>query len=279
MPTWKIAAVQMDCELGAVPANLMQIAASLRETAQAGARLTVFPECALTGYAFDEMEEAWPSAEAATGPSVTALAEACRNLNVFAVVGGLERAEDRLFNVSWLVGPAGLIARYRKIHLPFLGVDRFTAPGDEPFAVHDLGGLRVGMNICYDGSFPESTRIMMLLGADLVVLPTNWPAGAESTVCHLVQSRALENHVYYAAVNRVGVEKSTRYIGQSKIVNVNGDVLAAAGAHEPAIIYAEIDPDRARNKQIVRIPGVYQLHRMNDRRPDMYGALTLPLRK
>ena len=74
----------------------------------------------------------------------------------------LERDGARLFNACALVGPTGLVANYRKIHLPFLGVDRFTTPGDRPFAVHDLGGLRVGMTICYDGSFPESARVLML---------------------------------------------------------------------------------------------------------------------
>ena len=60
----------------------------------------------------------------------------------------------------------GFVAGYRKIHLPCLGADRFTDPGDRPFAVHDLGGLRLGMNICFDGSYPESARILTLLGAD-----------------------------------------------------------------------------------------------------------------
>src|SRR5262249_4658207 len=139
---------------------------------------------------------------------------------------------------------------------------------------HDIGGLKVGLSICYDGSFPETTRILMLQGADLVVLPTNWPAGAESTVKHLVQCRALENNVFYAAINRIGVERATRYIGQSKLVNVNGELLASAGPDEEAMLVAEIDPEKARNKQIVRIPGKFMVHRVKDRRPEMYGQLT-----
>ena len=92
--------------------------------------------------------------------------------------------------------------------------------------MHDLGGLRVGINICYDGSFPESSRILTLLGADLIVLPTNWPTGAHGTVRHLVQARALENHVYYIAVNRIGQERGFEFIGQSRIVNCDGELLA-----------------------------------------------------
>src|SRR5262249_5376315 len=150
---------------------------------------------------------------------------------------------DRLFNACALVGPTGLVASYRKVHLPLLGVDRFATPGDRPFAVHDLGGLRVGMTICYDGSFPEASRVLTLLGADVVLLPTNWPPAARRTVQYLVQARALENHIYYAAVNRVGEERGFRFIGQSRIVDCNGDLLAAGGEGEE-MLYAELDPER-----------------------------------
>lgn len=273
MSLWKIVGIQTACELGNVAANVALVQKKLHDAAKIGAKLAIFPECVLTGYAFESKEEALPFAEAVPGPSIDALAETCRKLGTWAVVGMLERDGDRLFNVAALIGPNGLHANYRKIHLPFLGVDRFTTPGDRPFEVHDIGGLKVGLSICYDGSFPETTRVLMLQGADLVVLPTNWPAGAESTVKHLVQCRALENHLFYAAVNRIGTERGTRYIGQSRIVNVNGDLLASAGPDEEVMLAAEIDPERARNKQIVRIPGKYMLHRVNDRRPDMYGPL------
>ena len=273
MSSWTIAGVQMDCQLGNRPANLAAVRRHLIDTARRGAHLTIFPECTLTGYAFESLEETLPHAEPVPGPSTEEIGQICRDLKTWAVVGLLERDGDQVFNACALLGPDGLHAIYRKLHLPFLGVDRFTTPGDRPFAVHDLGGLRVGMSICYDGSFPETTRVLMLLGADLVVLPTNWPAGAESTVCHLVQSRALENHVYYAAINRTGTERGTRYIGQSKIVNVNGTLLAEGPPDGEAVLYAEIDPERARNKQIVRIPGKYQLHRLDDRRPEMYGRI------
>jgi predicted amidohydrolase len=276
MPSWKIAAVQMDVRLGNKSFNLEQIRVKLREAAEHGARLVVFPECALTGYCFDSKDEASPQAEPLPGPATETLTADCKQLGVWAVVGTLEAVprEGKLFNACALVGPGGLKATYRKIHLPFLGVDRFTTPGDRAFAVYDLGGLRLGMTICYDGSFPESARCLMLEGADLVVLPTNWPTGALTTVKYLVQARALENHIYYAAVNRVGEERGFRFIGRSRIVDCTGELLAVSEDEKPTILYAELDPERARNKQIVKIPGKYQLHRTVDRRPEMYGAIT-----
>jgi predicted amidohydrolase len=273
MDLWKIAVVQMDIRLADRAHNFDAICTRLMEAAAEGALLVVYPECALTGYCFDSKEEALAQAVPLPGPTTLAIAQRCRQLGVWAIVGLLERDGDRLFNACALIGPDGFKASYRKAHLPFLGVDRFTTPGDQPFAVHDLGGLKIGMNICYDGSFPESARCLMLLGADLIVLPTNWPTGAIGTARTLIPARALENHVYYAAVNRIGTERGFRFIGMSRILGCAGEFLAVSDDDQPTILYAEIDPDKARNKHLVNIPGKYELHRTRDRRPQMYGPI------
>jgi predicted amidohydrolase len=268
----------MDCQFADKAANLDAIRARLREATGHVARLVVFPECALTGYCFESKEEAWPQAEPIPGPATERLARDCHELGAWAAVGLLEarREDGALFNACALIGPDGVAATYRKVHLPLLGVDRFTTPGDGPFAVHDLGGLRVGMTICYDGGFPEAARCLMLLGADVVVLPTNWPTGAMSSAKYLVPARALENQVYYAAVNRVGQERGFTFIGRSRIVDCRGENLAASEDERPTILYADIDPAQARNKHIVHIPGKYELHRTAHRRPELYGPLVEP---
>jgi predicted amidohydrolase len=271
MSVWNIAGVQIDCRLGEKPHNLDLMRRKLRKAADAGARLVVFPECALTGYSFESKEEAWPLAETLPGPATEALTADCRELGVRVVFGLLERDGGRLFNACAVVGPRGFVAGYRKIHLPYLGVDRFATPGDRPFAVHDLDGLRLGINICYDGSFPESSRVLALLGADLIALPTNWPTGAGAS-CHVPEARALENHVYYLAVNRVGEERGFRFIGQSRLIDYRGEVIAAARDGE-GIIGAEIEPEKARDKRVVVVPGKYEVNRVGDRRPEMYGPL------
>jgi predicted amidohydrolase len=129
------------------------------------------------------------------------------------------------------------------------------------------------MSICYDGAFPEPSRAMALDGADLIVLPTNWPPGAECTAEFVINTRAMENNVYYMAVNRVGVERGFRFIGKSKICGPNGDVLALANHEDETILYAEIDPAKARRKRIIRVPGKHEIDRFADRRPEMYGRL------
>ncbi len=274
MNLWKIAAVQIGCRLADVPFNRESIVARLREAAAEGAKLVIFPECILSGYGYDSLAEAMPHAETLPGPTTDILAAECAKLNTYCVVGMLERDGERLFNACALIGPGGYIARYRKVHLPILGVDRFTTPGDEPFAVHDLGGLKLGINICYDGSFPESSRVLTLLGADLIVLPTNWPTGARTAVLPLTQARAVENHIYYAAVNRTGDERGFRFIGNSRIVDFGGNIMTSSTGDLDEILYAEIEPEKARAKQVVIIPDKYEVNRVGHRRPEMYGLLS-----
>ncbi len=272
----RIAGVQMDPKLGANAQNLETVLARLKSAASEGAKLVVFPECTLSGYGFASREAAVPHAETIPGPSTNALASACKTLSVSCVVGLLERDGDRLFNACVLIGPSGLVGSYRKVHLPFLGVDRFTDPGDRPFAVHETEGLRVGMHICYDGVFPEVGRILGLLGADILVLPTNWPTHSESVAEHQMPSRAVENVVYAIAVNRVGEESGFRFIGRSSIVEPSGETLAAGSIDREEILYAEIDPAKARQRRLIRRPGLHEINRIADRRPGFYGLLVEP---
>ncbi|MDA1017661.1 MAG: carbon-nitrogen hydrolase family protein [Planctomycetota bacterium] len=273
----KIAGIQMDVTLGKVSLNLNRMIEKLRIAAAEGARLIVFPECALTGYCFENIAEARPFAESLPGPATQRFGEVCRELDVYVVFGLLELdSHDGVFNATALVGPDGLIGAYRKVHLPYLGVDMYSSFGDRPFAVHDAGELKVGMNICYDASFPEGARTLALLGADLIALPTNWPPGAENTAAYTINARAQENGVYYIAVNRVGVERGFAFVGSSRICDPFGSTLASADHREEAMIYAEIDIARARNKRFERETGKHAIDRLADRRPEMYRSVIEP---
>lgn len=270
----KIAAVQMDVRLGEVSSNLQRIIERMETAVENGAALVIFPECAVTGYCFDRLEQAKSFGEPIPGKSTEMLAAACARLQCYAVVGMLEAGNGgQLYNVAVLLGPSGVISSYRKAHLPFLGVDRFTTPGDGAFQVVAAGEIRVGMNICYDATFPEAARVLMLEGADLIVLPTNWPPGSEPAAEYVINARALENKVFYAAVNRVGVENGFEFIGCSRICGPSGQTLVDAPHRDETIIYAEIDVQLAREKHIVRVPQKHEIHRVRDRRPDLYSRV------
>jgi predicted amidohydrolase len=269
----KIACVQMDVAIGNVEANRQEILKRLSEAAEQGARLVLFPECALTGYCFDSLDEAAQFAEPIDGRSSEAIAEACRETGAYAVVGFIEKDGSDFYNAAMLIGPNGIVGSYRKVHLPFLGVDRFLTPGDRPFNIVELPIGRIGINICYDASFPEAARALKLLGAELIVLPTNWPTGAWRTAEFIINTRACENHVNFAAVNRVGVERGWQFIGRSRVVDYNGDTLAEASRDDEQLMFVEVDLQEANNNKIVNVAGSYEIDRLADRRPEFYGMI------
>jgi predicted amidohydrolase len=270
----KVAAVQIDPKLMKNAQNLAKILERTREAAPAGGDLIVFPECSLTGYVFRSRDEALPFAEPVPGPATEAVGRLCRELGVRVVFGLLEANGPNLYNAAVLVGPEGLTGRYRKNHLPYLGVDRFVDPGDEPFRVHETPAGKIGMHICYDCNFPESARVMALQGADILALPTNWPTGRGHISKYVVNTRALENKVHVVAVDRVGVERGVRFLGRSKIANAWGDTQATGSARREEILYADVSLKQARRKHIVVKPGEFEVDYIRDRRPEMYGDIT-----
>ena len=273
MPKTNIACVQMDCLLGQPAANLEKIINQTRAAAARDAKLVAFPECALTGYAFESLEEAVPFAESLEGASAQAIAEVCRETGSYVASGFIESDNGKFYNSVMLVGPEGVIGSYRKVHLPFIGVDRFVTPGDRPFQVFELPFGKVGLNICYDISFPEAARVLKLAGAELIVLVTNWPPGAWRTPEFVVNTRALENHLFYAACNRVGTERGWSFIGRSLVVDCNGDTLAEASADAEELLIAAVELAEANQNRIINVPGAYELDRLADRRPELYEVI------
>jgi predicted amidohydrolase len=267
----QVAVAQTQPRLGENERNLEVGIARLEEAVAAGAELLVLPECAIPGYMFDSLEEAMPFAEDIPGPTTEALEAACRRLGAHVVCGLLEREGDVLYNAAVLVGPDGLIGSYRKTHLPFLGVDRFTTPGDE-LSVFDTPLGRIGLEICYDLRFPEVTRTLALRGADIVAHPTNFPMAAKVQTEVITLARAAENRIYLLTANRVGKERWGEFCGWSQIVDPFGKRLVEADETEEKLLVVDIDLEKARDKDYV-IPGEYELYLFGDRRPELYSAV------
>jgi 5-aminopentanamidase len=277
-PIVKIAAVQMNPKLMRNGKNLEQIIMKTREAAADGAMLIVFPECALTGYMFASQEEALPYAEAIPGPATEKVGALCKELGVYVIFGLLEQDGNKLYNAAAFLGPDGLIGKYRKNHLPYLGVDRFIDKGDNRITVFNSPVGNVGILICYDMTFPENARVMMLNGADIIVVITNWPRQREMVAKHMVNTRALENHVYLVASDRVGTERKGKFLGRSKIADTAGQTLGSASTTKEEIIYADADLELARQKHLAFVPGEFETDFIRDRRPELYGDIVKPVK-
>ena len=265
-----VCGVQLAPRLGDPAGNAALIAAEIEAAAAEGAELVVFPEAVLTGYLFRSLEEAREGAVEAEGPDVARLSAACAAAGVHAVCGAIERAGTDAFNTAFVLGPAGLVGRYRKIHTLCLGADRFTRPGAAAPGVFRLPFGTIGVHICYDGTFPETARVLRLAGAQLLVLPTNWPRLRLRR--EMVQVRAYENHAYYLAVNRVGEERGVEFRGGSLAADPDGALLHEAGP-EAGRFHVDMDLARADDTLEIVAAGEYELDLIDDRRPDLYGEI------
>ncbi len=226
-------------------ANLATIERLLRQARERGARLVVLPEFSVfTAPAMDDRFV--DSAEPLDGPTVTRLATLAGELGLAVVAGVNEAAEDgRIHNTLVGIDGGEVRATYRKVHLydafGFRESDRVIAADPQTPVLLDVDGFAVGMQTCYDLRFPESTRVLMDAGADVVAIPAQWVPGPlkEYHWNTLIRARAIENTVYVLAADqcpRTGA-------GHSTILDPMGVALAAVGEIE-GVATAVVEQER-----------------------------------
>jgi predicted amidohydrolase len=274
----RIAVCQYEPHVGDPEGNRAQAVRWARAAAERGAQLAVLPELASSGYTFQSVEEAQAAAEdPLSGPTVAALAAVAQDSGMHIVCGLDERAGQCRHNSAVLLGPSGVLATYRKLHL-FHDEQSWFTPGSS-LPVVDLPFGRVGMIICYDLWFPEAVRTLALAGAELVAVPTNWVASFKRTVyddrgyCqgdYVAMATAAQNGVVMACADRIGEERGLRFLGASIIVGADGwPVAGPASADGEEMLVADVDlGSAARARQ--RTP---RNDLLGDRRPDAYNAV------
>jgi len=215
-------------KLGNKERNLRQISEQASKARKKNVDLLVFPELHLTGYTM--RDEVSHLAESIPGPSTRKVETLAREHGVHVVFGMPEESEVKgvIHNTAVFVSPKGLVGRYRKIHLPTHSVfeeRRYYRPGQEASVFKTDIGV-IGLSICYDLYFPELTRLQALQGAELVVCISASPGLRRRFFEGFCLSRAMENAVYLAYVNRVGIEEGLQFWGGSRVIAPNGSVLA-----------------------------------------------------
>lgn len=233
------------------------------------ADLIVLPELALSGYYFKDKNEALKYAE---DPDNSARLDSLVNLankkNLHLVVGFAEKQGKQCYNSAALIGPNGIEHIYRKVHL--FNEEKFCFdPGDTPFIVNDINGVKIGIMICFDWVFPEVTRVLAMQGAQIICQPSNLVL----TFCQQTMlARCIENKVFAITANRYGTDKrpqgSLKFTGKSQLVAPGGVLLHRAASQRDALYISEINPTDADNKMITEHNGV-----LSDRRPEFYSLL------
>jgi predicted amidohydrolase len=226
-------------------------------------RLLILPELANSGYAFNGIEEAAMCSEiiGEGGIFQDFLQEMAVRNNYHIVSGINEREGDNLYNTAVLIGPDGIMGKYRKLHL-FMNEKNIFQKGNAGLPVFDLGGFRIGIMICFDYLFPEPWRIMAQKGADLICHPSNL---LTENAQRCLPGISLMNRIYIATANRIGTERGIMFNGSSLFTDPYGKITMMASLDKTEILKTEIDTQLSENKMINPINHVF-----GDRRPEVY---------
>jgi predicted amidohydrolase len=199
--------------------------------------------------------------------------------DLVVAIGFCELGEDghTRYNAAAVLDGSTVYGSYRKVHQP-LGEGMSYSAGSG-YGVFDTPIGRVGLQICYDKAFPEAARIMALRGAQVIASLSAWPAARTATAENLQDdrwtyrfnlfdtARALDNQVFWVASNQSGTFGSLRYVGNAKVVDPGGNILATTLLGSGMAV-AEVDID-----ETFRTMRAGMFH-LRDRRPDVYGPIT-----
>jgi N-carbamoylputrescine amidase len=283
-----VAAVQMACDWD-TDRNIARAEKLVRQAAARGARIILLPELFETPYFCIEQDarHLGLARTVAENRAVRHFGPVARELGVVLPISFFERSGPVYFNSIAILDADGRnLGLYRKSHIPNgpgYQEKNYFSPGDSGFRVWNTRFARIGVGICWDQWFPETARVMALMGAELFFFPTAigtepppaLPVNSREHWQRTQQGHAAANLTPLIAANRYGLERSLqdpqglyiRFYGSSFIADAVGAKVAEAAEEGDAVLTHTFD-----------LAAVAQLRDnwfvFRDRRPDLYGALT-----
>lgn len=218
MKTLTVATVQYNCTLPDQKLNTEIGLRYVREAKTLGADIVLFPECWITAYAFPDIAETkLPQTEIENHPDFKAWYDAAldenskpiklfqdiaKELSIGIVITGFTKGVKRPQNSAFVIDRNGaILLKYSKVHTCDFGTERMLESGTE-FKVCDFDGVKIGIMICYDREYPESARILMLKGAEIILVPND--CGTMKPRLQVLSTRTYENMVGIAMANPPG---------------------------------------------------------------------------
>lgn len=241
----KIALAQMQMSHD-IESNYQKSVNLIREAAEKGAQLVMFPEIQLTPF-FPKYEDMDVSDYVMTleNPYIKGICEACRECSIFASPNFYIEENGKRYDMSLLIDDEGsIIGKQKMVHVAqcekFYEQDYYT-PSEEGFTVFDTKIGKIGIVVCFDRHYPESIRTEALRGAELILIPTaNTTSEPSELFGWEIRVQAFQNSVIIAMCNRCGTEDGMVFSGESLVSDHNGNLIAVAGNDEELLI-AEVD--------------------------------------
>jgi predicted amidohydrolase len=236
-----IVLAQVNCQLHDKSANLKTMR---RVIGQSKGDVVLFPELNVTGYM--PRDDLFKVAEPMNGPTVKSilkLAKDSRKDIVFGMPIQDERAQGHIFNSALVATGHGNLFRYDKMYLPNFGPfeERVFFTGGRTAVVADGMHARIGLTVCYDIFFPELAKLECLMGAQLLTNLSASPTTSRSSFDKVLPARAVENGMFVAFTNMVGVHGGLVFSGGSKVLDPRGELLIRAADLKEEVVETEMD--------------------------------------
>jgi len=268
----KVAAIQTATLPGSPKeAKIEQALPLVEQASEDGSKVILLPELFDTDYEkfYSKDPDYFSIAESVGGPTLQAMGEVSKRYGNYVVVPYFERAQAGVYyNSAATVGPDGtVISNYRKTHVAGVQVqEKLYFRNGQDFKVWETRepAAMFSTIICHDRRYPETSRIVAMLGAEVMLCPTAAPGYAAGVHWEMLnRMRSVDTGMFTVYSNRAGVEWEKSYFGGSMIVDPFGEVIASLAEEQNAILTAELDLDLV-NKARIAVPT------LRDLRNDLY---------
>jgi len=228
--------VQFDVIYGNYEHNFSEVQKGLEILNKNKTELVILPEMWSCGFDYPSLKE-----HCLKTPDMLEKIGAAAKKNSMVVAGSLpEISDDKIYNTTYVIEKDGSVnTLYRKVHLFSLTNEHKRFSRGEKAVVADTSIGRLGLLICYDLRFPELSRTLADMKADIIAVSAQWPVVRQSHWEILLQARAVEDQLFVIGCNRTGTD-DREYGGSSMIISPKGRILHKAGSGFEAG-FAELD--------------------------------------
>ena len=274
-----------------VDENIDKMEKWIKQAKDEGADLVMFGELSVSGYLLDTTglrhpgsgsSEHYKRAEAVPGSAVRRLEEIAKRHGIYIAAGMGDLQAGVVYNSFFIISPDGYVGKQRKLHIPIAEYPYYGA-GTESH-VFDLEFCKLGISICFDNWFPETSRILALKGAEVILSPWMWiipydvspeeklkAAEERKTIFRRVfGARAIDNAAYVAVLDHVGPEADNfEFPGVTMVYDPMGNVISETEPFREEMILVDIKAD-----EVEKYRTFGHHYTLKFRRPEIYSQLT-----
>ena len=243
---FKVAILQTRAEISNIKRNIDTIICYMEEASKNGADILLLPECFVTGY---ELPIPYEKSISCDDEVIMKICQVAKEHNIGVVLTSFTKGKTQPQNTAFVIDKSGkILMKYSKVHTCDFADEKDVEAGTE-FKVCDFDGIKIGIMICYDREYPESARMLMLKGAEIILVPND--CGSMKPRLQALSTRAYENMVGIAMANANGDNAGCSCAYSPICWDKNGicldNTIVLADDVSEGLYYADFDMDAIRD--------------------------------